>query len=661
METLLIYLAKVNIALALFYLLYLLFFRKDTFIRIRRYYFLSAIIFSLSYPIMNVTMLGNLINMTPETVAIETSVYIAEISMGEMIVDDAAEATTPIDWMLIGKNILLIGVSLLSLRFLCQLFSIIRIKSRSEKRSLFGYLFHQLKDEITPFSFFSWIFIHTDTHTEKELKQILLHEHTHVRQWHSLDILLAELLRIAFWWNPVVWVMKRDIAINLEYLADQAVLQEGVESTEYQYHLLQMTNHETAVQIVNNFNVSQLKQRIIMMNSEKSPMRKLTKYLSILPLALLLITANSVYAQQNEPKEEAKPPQEQDPVKKESKSDEIFVVVEKQPSFKGNVKAMMEFIEKEMKYPVIAKENGIQGRVIVNYIIEKDGSLSDVQIVRGVDPSLDKEAIRIIEAMPKWNPGLQRDERVRVRYTLPISFKLDENEDTSEMTTVSIKILKDKERDEVIVRGYDSMNKASRESLIKKLENGNPLYIVDDVKMIKGFRLNSIIPTKIESISVLKDKSALEVYGEEGKDGVILITLKDKTKTPTKKPETIDSKRKSDRDDVFMVVENQPEFPGGVQALMKFLGDNIKYPVEAHKNGIEGRVITSFIVNKDGSVSDIEIVRGVDPLLDAEAIRVIEMMPLWKPGTQKEEAVNVSFKMPVIFRLSLEDKGDNKL
>jgi len=250
---------------------------------------------------------------------------------------------------------------------------------------------------------------------------------------------------------------------------------------------------------------------------------------------------------------------------------------------------------------------------------------------------------------------------VRVRYTLPISFKLDENEDTSEMTTVSIKILKDKERDEVIVRGYDSMNKASRESLIKKLENGNPLYIVDDVKMIKGFRLNSIIPTKIESISVLKDKSALEVYGEEGKDGVILITLKDKTKTPTKKPETIDSKRKSDRDDVFMVVENQPEFPGGVQALMKFLGDNIKYPVEAHKNGIEGRVITSFIVNKDGSVSDIEIVRGVDPLLDAEAIRVIEMMPLWKPGTQKEEAVNVSFKMPVIFRLSLEDKGDNKL
>ncbi|HKM44427.1 MAG TPA: M56 family metallopeptidase, partial [Dysgonamonadaceae bacterium] len=284
METLILYTVKVNLSLAVFYLLYALLFRKDTFIKLRRYYFLSAIIFSLSYPLFTVSALSNLVQSTPEPATTETSVYIGEISMSEMIVEDAPEVATPIDWTIVAKNILLVGVLLLSLRFLWQLFSIVRIKSHSEKRSLFGYLFYHLKDEITPFSFFNWIFVNTETHNEKELKQILLHEHTHAHQWHSVDILLVEMLRIAFWWNPIVWLMKRDIAINLEYLADSAVLQKGIDTHEYQCNLLQMNYPETAVQLINNFNVSQLKQRIIMMNSKKSPLRKLAKYLSVLPL-----------------------------------------------------------------------------------------------------------------------------------------------------------------------------------------------------------------------------------------------------------------------------------------------------------------------------------------------------------------------------------------
>ena len=241
METLFIYIVKVNIALAVFYLLYMLLFRKDTFIRLRRYYFLSAIIFSLLYPLFTVSALANIIDWTKEPIATETSVYIGEMTMGQVIFDDIEEIATPIDWTVVVKNILLVGTLLLSVRLLWQLFSIICIKSRSEKRNLFGYLFYHLKDKITPFSFFAWIFINTEAHNEKELKQILLHEHTHARQWHSFDILLVEMLCIAFWWNPIVWFMKRDIAINLEYLADEAVLQEGVETTEYQYHLLQLT------------------------------------------------------------------------------------------------------------------------------------------------------------------------------------------------------------------------------------------------------------------------------------------------------------------------------------------------------------------------------------------------------------------------------------
>ncbi|MDD3356897.1 MAG: M56 family metallopeptidase [Dysgonamonadaceae bacterium] len=541
METILIYIAKVNIALAVFYLLYLLLLRKDTFIRLRRYYFLSAIIFSLAYPLFTVASLGSFIDLSSTPIKTETSVIIGELSMEGMIVSDVEDTAVPISWTVIIKWTLLSGSLFFAIRFLWQLSSIILIKSRSEKKSLFGQPIYDLRDEITPFSFFNWIFIHTKKHSEEELKQILLHEQTHVQQWHSLDVMLVEMLRILFWWNPIVWLMKRDVAINLEYLADNAVLQRGVETSDYQYHLLQLTYHDTAVQIVNNFNVPQLKQRIIMMNTNKSPLRKLAKYLSVLPLALLLITANSVYAQTNKMQKEIMPPQE--PQKKESKNNEIFVVVEEQPEFPGGTSALMKFIGDNIKYPVEAQKKDIDGRVITNFIVEKDGSLSNISIVEGVHPLLDAEAVRMISTMPKWKAGKQRGVKVRVKYTLPVVFRL-----------------------------------------------------------------------------VSKDKDSTVVPDESS-------------------------------DDLFVVVEKQPEFPGGMQALMEFIGDSIRYPKESIENGIQGRVITNFIIHKDGSISDINITEGIDPLLDAEAIRMISTMPKWKPGMQRGKAVNVRYTLPVVYRL----------
>ncbi len=112
--------------------------------------------------------------------------------------------------------------------------------------------------------------------------------------------------------------------------------------------------------------------------------------------------------------------------KKEEVTEEIFVVVEEQPEFPGGNTAMMKFLSDNIKYPVIAQENGIQGRVITNFVVERDGSITDVQVVRGVDPSLDKEAVRVIQSMPKWKPGKQRGSTVRVRFTLPVVFRLQQ-------------------------------------------------------------------------------------------------------------------------------------------------------------------------------------------------------------------------------------------
>ncbi len=723
METLILYIIKVNLSLVIFYLLYGLLFRKDTFIKLRRYYFLSVIIFSLSYPLYTVSALVNLVHITkePKPVTTETSVYIGEISMGEMIVEDVTDVATPIDWTIVAKNILLVGVLLLSLRFLWQLFSIVRIKSHSEKRSLFGYLFYHLKDEITPFSFFNWIFVNSETHNEKELKQILLHEHTHARQWHSVDILLVEILRIAFWWNPIVWLMKRDIAINLEYLADSAVLQKGIDTHEYQCNLLQMNYPETAVQLINNFNVSQLKQRIIMMNSKKSPLRKLAKYLIVLPLALLLITANSLYAQTND--------SHQEPVKKENKVDETSKEKSKYHEVTENLDKLESIFKSEIKYPQIAQENGMQGDVIVSFVVKEDGSITNPKIIRGTDPSFNTEVMRVISTMPKLKQFtyIVDDEPLRIKYSGHFAFRLDGKKTSLVVriggyTVLSIadrtgddkplfivdgvkmgkafdinslndsdieqKIIYQKEaaiatygeegmngavlitlkdhskssvsdkedNNEIVVKGYGSMQNETLKGVNEIFGENKLLTIIDGVRKGKNFDVNSINPEEIESISVLKNETAIATYGSEAKNGVIVIVTKPSYRGKTTAPKI----SKDAPDEVFVVVENQPEFPGGMEALMKYLGENIRYPVEAMINKTEGRVIANFLINKDGAISDVNVVRSVDPLLDAEAVRVLSLMPNWKPGMQRGEAVNVRFTIPVVFRLKKDETVDDE-
>lgn len=303
-----------------------------------------------------------------------------------------------------------------------------------------------------------------------------------------------------------------------------------------------------------------------MMNKTKSPTRKLAKYLAFIPLALLFITANSLYATSGEkPKEVMEKPQDK---KTKINSDKVFVVVEKQPEFPGGLKAMMEFLNDAIKYPVEAQNKKIQGRVTCNFIVEKDGSITDVQIARGINPLLDEEAVRVIELMPNWKPGMQKGEPVRVRYTLPVVFKLYE----------------------------------------------------------KDSRKSQVPPPP---------------------------------PPPTKY--TKDSDESKNADEVFVVVEKQPEFPGGASAMLRFLNENIRYPKDAQEKRIQGTVVCSFVVNEDGNISDVSIFRGVDPSLDAEAIRVIGAMPAWKPGFQRGKPVNVRFTLPIVFRLKEKEKTRNNV
>lgn len=451
-----IYLIQANIALSMFFILYTVVLKRDTFLHLRRFFFLSVILFSLLYPLITIPVPGNFQYLFSSDVQeAETSVFFGEPVM-EIVSAEEIVPSRDINLPRIGMLIYFSITLLFVVRFLLQLLSIIRVRVKSERTEISGIPVYHLKDDITPFSFFKLIFIHTEKHSDNELAQILLHEQTHVRQGHSLDILLIELLCMLFWWNPFVWMLKREIAMNLEYLADNGVLTRGVNSREYQYHLLRLTYHETAVPIVNNFNVSQLKQRIMMMNQSKSPAYRVGSYLLMLPLVLLFLTANSLYAAQQEPADEerqmlnpavAASSQDQEQVSTdnrilpeqvqvalqeqslqqpppEKKKEEIFIVVENMPEFPGGNSAMIKFLGDSIRYPVAAQQKGIQGRVICNFVVMKDGSISDVQIARGVDPLLDAEAVRVLESMPDWIPGKQRGQNVNVRFTLPVIFRL---------------------------------------------------------------------------------------------------------------------------------------------------------------------------------------------------------------------------------------------
>ena len=518
-------------------------------------------------------------------------------------------------------------VIVLAIRFFIQLAGIIRLAFRCQKAKIGNTNVHLLRQASGPFSFFHWIFIHPTSHTEDELSEILTHEQTHANQWHSIDVLVSEIVCIFCWFNPFAWLMKREIRTHLEYLADNRVLETGHDSKAYQYHLLGLSHHKAAATIYNSFNVLPLKKRIKMMNKKRTREIGRTKYLMFLPLAALLMIISNIEAVARTTKEMAKdvieaveenlasnsttpemevateaipvetPISQQDKdklvtykgkvVDKDGKPVEgaellidgshklpqdqsfvtdkngnfsfmafenahigviwnkndkymlkgirydqkertnlkivmddqwqnppsndpnnpVFEVVEIMPEFPdGGMSGLMQFLSKNIQYPINAQKNHTQGRVTVQFVVNKDGSISEPKIIRGVDPDLDGEAIRVISLMPKWKPGMQKGQPVRVKYTVPVMFRLSDNGQKEEYKPIP-KI------DETVVVGYASKQAPAEE------------------------------------------------------------------------------------DPVFEVVENMPEFAGGMGGLMQYLSKNIKYPVEAQKAGIQGRVIMQVIID----------------------------------------------------------------
>jgi len=470
MNDALMYFLKVNIAIALFYLFYRLVFYNDTFWSTRRFYLVVSILLSVVYPFISFS--GWLENQEPMQVIMANYVQLNEITVTNAPVNN-----------LNLENVLLIIYGLVSIclliRMMVQLTSILRWRLKGKRQILQGNEIIAVDATITPFSFFNTIFINPALHNEHETLQILTHENTHARQLHSLDVLLSELMTVIFWMNPAAWLLKREIRHNLEFLADNSVLKSGIDSKNYQYHLLQLSYHVPENQLINKFNISPLKKRITMMNQQKTKKAGILKYSLIVPLALALVLSSNAETIVNSATkiatsggiaktENTVQQVSQKPIKPTVKStalvnktekpqkEKVYDKTDEMPQFPGGEKELLSFIGHNVHYPVKAQENGIQGTVIIRFIISSTGKVGNAIVIKSIMIKgkkidevvvvgygakketevksdlqskdmiiLEKEAIRVVNSIPDFTPGKIKGKKVAVYYTLPITFKME--------------------------------------------------------------------------------------------------------------------------------------------------------------------------------------------------------------------------------------------
>jgi bla regulator protein BlaR1 len=284
MPALFIFLFKVNIALVLFCIGYYLVLRHLTFYTLNRIYLVIAILFSTLYPNINLTDFAQHHQQLAQPVQ---TVILNWKAPAENFVKPLYQ---PDYWQWV-ELIFWAGVVLFAARLIMQLFSLYKLYRKSKPSQVHNYPVRLIGDDISPFSFWRSIYINPANLSPADLKGIVEHEHIHVSEWHTIDILLAELSTIFYWFNPGVWLMKKAVRENIEFITDQKILRKGMDSKQYQYSLVNVCLATSPNTIVNHFNISTIKKRIIMMNAKRSSGYNLTRYVFLVPavVALLLV------------------------------------------------------------------------------------------------------------------------------------------------------------------------------------------------------------------------------------------------------------------------------------------------------------------------------------------------------------------------------------
>ncbi len=331
---------------------------------------------------------------------------------------------------------------------------------------------------------------------------------------------------------------------------------------------------------------------------------------------------------------------------------DAYISVDVMPMYPGSDIALLKYISTNTRYPKEAKDKGIMGRVIIRFKVTADGSVADASVLKGVDPLLDNEALRVVNTVPKFTPGQHKGENVPVWYMVPITFTLRK----SEFEVIG--------RDTIYTYCTTLAEYTGGNEALKKFKSDNLKYPEKAKKLgIEGTVIVSFIIEKNGTVTYSKiERGASSSLDNEA---IRLTKLMPAWKPATEKGRIVKFRYMTmyeflltprvpevpKEDAPFVVVEEMPMFPGGDAALLDFIKLNIKYPENAKKNVVQGRVIVRFCVMTTGGVNQISVLKGVDTELDAEAIRVVSLLSGFKPGKQYGKAVNVWYMAPITFAI----------
>jgi TonB family protein len=328
----------------------------------------------------------------------------------------------------------------------------------------------------------------------------------------------------------------------------------------------------------------------------------------------------------------------------------IYTIVDEMPQFQGGDSALVDYITHNVHYPQAEKAQGIQGKVYVGFVVEKDGSISNVEVKRGIGEECDAEAVRVVKDMPAWIPGKRNGEPVRVSSMLPINYKIVELPPPPPIDTfqrVTLERMPAFPGGEEALMNFISTNLRYPQYAIHHNIYGRvfvrfvvePDGTVSNVEVLRGIG-GGCDEEAVRVAKMMPDWIPGEAFGEKVRVSYLLpINFRLSDYAPEIDPT------------LYTKAEKMPSFPGGEIYMHEFIARNIRYPQQAREDGYSGTVYIKFVVEVDGSLSNIEVVKGVGGGCTEEALRIVKIMPKWDPGEISGKKVRVSYTVPFNFRL----------
>lgn len=672
-----LYVIKAAITLALLYSCFFIFLSKETFHRFNRCMLVGIMLISLVMPMFHFT--------TSHPTTLNEEVYIVQnyIEHDTTPIIVTAQQAQGITWIQALTWIYMAGVVLMLILTLVQAISLSRfLRCGVRHTDSQGNTVILHNNDVPPFSIFRYIVMSVKDY-ESSRQYILTHEQEHIRLGHTYDLLLLQGMKTLMWFNPFIWFLSRDLKAVHEYEADQAVINQGIDAKSYQQLLVIKVVGNRLQPFTNNLNHGSLKKRIVMMYQKPSNRWLMLKALCAIPVAALTINTFAT-------------PIETDPVEDMVKTLETTSV----PTInevKENVLTTVESVDETTFaiHPVADQYGRITG-------FTHEGKPADGYF------ECTAEYVFI--------NGRQATEAELRNYKTLLTNSTFEMVKTENGTAK----YNYKDKHGIIVIHTQEASAAPDDNNPLVIVNGVEINLPADVKTLTGETIAKALNIKeddVESITVLKDAAATAIYGERGKNGVIEIKVKSaflnklpgvqqnedgsytingrkvqkilingqeyfkalsdgQEKLAIEDAEIPTIQNAIHDDPIFEVVEEPAQYPGGQAALMQYLAQNIRYPKISAENGVQGRVIVQFVIEKDGSLSNFKIVKDAKPVSDGitvnaqgttaegndipkeaygalniEALRVLRGMPNWTPAKQRGQVVRMRYTLPVTFRL----------